>query len=103
MSSAEWQNGGGGSREGEVALSVPPTPEGTPAPLFSSRRIDSMSYERDSMPRCQCFLKALRMGVGPGHSCLITHFKAPDVTLKREVLVQDPTQPKVLGQQKIRV
>ncbi|KAL2905702.1 Aquaporin NIP3-1 [Bienertia sinuspersici] len=42
----------------EVTVSVPetPTPEGTPAPLFQSRRVDSVSYDRSSMPRCNnCF------------------------------------------------
>ncbi|KAL2905698.1 Aquaporin NIP3-1 [Bienertia sinuspersici] len=53
----------------EVTVSVPetPTPEGTPAPLFQSRRVDSVSYDRSSMPRCNnCFPDGpLAMGSGP--------------------------------------
>ncbi|KAI9098481.1 hypothetical protein K1719_025106 [Acacia pycnantha] len=36
-----------------TAASAPATP-GTPAPLFTSLHVDSVSYERNSMPRCKC-------------------------------------------------
>ncbi|XP_021847813.1 probable aquaporin NIP5-1 [Spinacia oleracea] len=70
----------------EVAVSVPPTPEGTPAPLFPSRRVDSLSYERSSMPRCNCFPDG-PFGLGSGPACF-TDFKAPDVTLTRKLLAE---------------
>ncbi|KAJ8431572.1 hypothetical protein Cgig2_025614 [Carnegiea gigantea] len=84
MKETEYGAGGGGAAA-DVAVSVPPTPEGTPAPLFPSRRIDSMSYERASMPRCNCFPNGIGFGSGPAHSCGFAEFKAPDVTLTRKV------------------
>ncbi|KAK7839868.1 putative aquaporin nip5-1 [Quercus suber] len=41
------------SEAGTPPVSAPATP-GTPAPLFSSLHVDSMSYDRKSMPRCKC-------------------------------------------------
>lgn len=70
----------------DVAVSVPATPEGTPAPLFPSRRVDSESYERSSMPRCHCFYNGpLGIGPGPVNACL-TDFKVTDVTLTRKLV-----------------
>lgn len=69
----------------EVSVSVPGTPEGTPAPLFPSGRVDSLSYERSSMPKCNCFSNGpLGIGSGPLQACF-TDFKASDVTLTRKV------------------
>lgn len=80
--------GGGGAAAADVVVSVPPTPEGTPAPLFPSRRVDSMSYERASMPRCNCFPNGIGFGSGPAHSCGFAEFKAPDATLTRKLLAE---------------
>ncbi|CAK9167476.1 unnamed protein product [Ilex paraguariensis] len=65
------------------AVSAPATP-GTPgAPLFSSLRVDSLSYDRKSMPRCKCLpLDAATWGAP--HTCL-TNFPAPDVSLTRKL------------------
>ena len=71
--------------QAEVSVSIPGTPEGTPAPLFPSRRVDSQSYDRSSMPRCQCLPDgSLGFGPGPVQACL-SEFKVPDVTLTRKV------------------
>lgn len=70
----------------EVSVSVPGTPEGTPAPLFPSRRVDSLSYERSSMPRCNCFPDG-PLGFASGPACF-TDFKAPDVTLTRKLVAE---------------
>lgn len=63
--------------------SAPATP-GTPgAPLFSSLRVDSMSYDRKSMPRCKC----LPLGAsswGAPHTCFVD-FPAPDISLTRKL------------------
>lgn len=68
---------------GTPAASAPATP-GTPGgPLFSSLRVDSLSYDRKSMPRCKC----LPVGAatwGPSHSCF-TDFPAPDTSLTRKL------------------
>ncbi|KAH9626028.1 hypothetical protein KSS87_014806 [Heliosperma pusillum] len=83
---AAVENGVGNN--GEVAVSMPVTPEGTPLPLFSSRRVDSLSYERSSMPRCQCFPTGpLSMGAGPLQSCF-SDLKTPDVTLTRKLVAE---------------
>lgn len=75
--------------------SAPATP-GTPGgPLFSSQRVDSLSYDRNgrvdsslsydrkSMPRCKCF----PVGVptwGPHETCL-ADFPSPDISLTRKL------------------
>ncbi|KAF7812448.1 putative aquaporin NIP5-1 [Senna tora] len=59
-----------------TAASAPTTP-GTPAPLFTSLRVDSLSYERNSMPRCKCLPTK-------GHSCF-TDFTVPNVSLTRKI------------------
>ncbi|KAH7516941.1 aquaporin NIP3-1 [Ziziphus jujuba] len=64
--------------------SAPPTP-GTPAPLFSNHpRVDSLSYDRKSMPRCKCFPMGAPTWGEPPHSCL-NGFPAPDVSLTRKL------------------
>ncbi|KAG9157182.1 hypothetical protein Leryth_004860 [Lithospermum erythrorhizon] len=61
----EAGRGGGG---GGVA-STPATP-GTPTPLFSGQpRVDSLSYERQSMPRCN---KCMPMNLFPTHDISLT-------------------------------
>ncbi|GAB4848906.1 Probable aquaporin NIP5-1 [Ancistrocladus abbreviatus] len=65
------------------APGTPGTP-GTPgAPLVSSLRVDSLSYDRKSMPRCKC-LPVGDVGWGPAHTCL-TEFAAPEVSLTRKL------------------
>ncbi|CAN4077441.1 unnamed protein product [Withania somnifera] len=68
---------------GSPRISAPATP-GTPTPLFSSIRVDSMgSFDRKSMPRCKCLpLDAPTWGAP--HTCL-TDFPAPDVSLTRKL------------------
>ncbi|KAK9275852.1 hypothetical protein L1049_023125 [Liquidambar formosana] len=71
------------SEAGTPTASAPATP-GTPgAPLFSSLRVDSLSYDRKSMPRCKCFpVDAPKWG--PPHTCL-ADFPAPSVSLTRKL------------------
>ena len=66
-----------------TAVSAPATP-GTPAPLFPVGRVDSLSYDRKSMPRCKC-LPVSAATWGEPHTCLITDFPAPNVSLTRKV------------------
>lgn len=70
------------SETGTPNASAPPTP-GTPAPLFSSLHVDSLSYDRKSMPHCgnKCFSVDSLM---PTHSCF-TDFPKPDVSLTRKL------------------
>ncbi|KAF8408964.1 hypothetical protein HHK36_005034 [Tetracentron sinense] len=64
-------------------VSAPATP-GTPGgPLFSSLRVDSLSYDRKSMPRCKC-LPVDTSTWGPPQSCL-HDFPTPDVSLTRKL------------------
>ncbi|KAM7525998.1 hypothetical protein LguiA_015900 [Lonicera macranthoides] len=67
--------------ESEVG-SAPATP-GTPAPLFSALRVDSLSYDRKSMPRCKC-LPIDAATWGAPHTCLTT-FPSPDISLTRKL------------------
>ncbi|KAI3897244.1 hypothetical protein MKW92_010605 [Papaver armeniacum] len=62
---------------------TPPATPGTPTPLMSSLRIDSLSYERErkSMPRCKCFPVE---SWTPSHTC-VTDFATPDVSLARKL------------------
>ena len=63
--------------------SAPATP-GTPAPLFSGGpRVDSLSYERKSMPRCRCLPAVEGWGLAT-HTCVV-EIPAPDVSLTRKV------------------
>lgn len=63
--------------------SAPATP-GTPGgPLFNPMRVDSLSYDRKSMPRCKCF-PVTAPTWGQPHTCF-TDFPAPDVSLTRKV------------------
>ncbi|XP_028763947.1 probable aquaporin NIP5-1 [Neltuma alba] len=59
-----------------TAASAPATP-GTPAPLFTSLHVDSLSYDRNSMPRCQCLPTK-------SHTCF-ADFSVPDVSLTRKI------------------
>ncbi|XP_043722629.1 probable aquaporin NIP5-1 [Telopea speciosissima] len=62
--------------------SAPATP-GTPGgPLFTSHRVDSLSYDRKSMPRCKCF--PVHPSWGPHNTCL-TDFPKPDVSLTKKL------------------
>lgn len=66
--------------------SAPATP-GTPAPLFSGggSRVDSLSYERKSMPRCKCLPLPAVEGWGVAtHTCVV-EIPAPDVSLTRKL------------------
>ena len=68
---------------GTPTASAPATP-GTPGgPLFSSLRVDSLSYDRKSMPRCKC-LPVGAASWAPSPTCF-TDFPAPDVSLTRKV------------------
>ncbi|PKI57240.1 hypothetical protein CRG98_022337, partial [Punica granatum] len=67
--------------ESPTAASAPATP-GTPAPLFPSMRIDSLSYDRKSMPRCKC-LPVYAPTWGEPHTCF-TDFPTPDIALTRK-------------------
>ncbi|XP_073014853.1 probable aquaporin NIP5-1 isoform X1 [Primulina eburnea] len=68
--------------EGTPTMSAPATP-GTPTPLMSSLRVDSLSYDRKSMPRCKCLpLDAPTWGTP--HTCL-TGFSPNDISLTRKV------------------
>ncbi|PPR88690.1 hypothetical protein GOBAR_AA31996 [Gossypium barbadense] len=67
-------------------VSAPATP-GTPGgPLFNSMRVDSLSYDRKSMPRCKCF-PVTAPTWGQPHTCF-TDFPAPDVSLTRKRLLR---------------
>ncbi|OWM72260.1 probable aquaporin NIP5-1 isoform X1 [Punica granatum] len=68
--------------ESPTAASAPATP-GTPAPLFPSMRIDSLSYDRKSMPRCKC-LPVYAPTWGEPHTCF-TDFPTPDIALTRKL------------------
>ncbi|GJU17486.1 probable aquaporin NIP5-1 [Tanacetum coccineum] len=64
-------------------VSAPATP-GTPAPLFPASRVDSLSYERKSMPRCTCLPVYAPSSWGASHSCF-TDFPSPDISLTRKL------------------
>ncbi|XP_030517661.2 probable aquaporin NIP5-1 [Rhodamnia argentea] len=68
--------------ESPTAASAPATP-GTPAPLFPGMRVDSLSYDRKSMPRCKC-LPVNAPTWGEPHTCF-TDFPVPDISLTRKV------------------
>lgn len=71
------------SEVGTPPVSAPATP-GTPGgPLFTSLRVDSLSYDRKSMPRCKC-LPVNAPTWGQPHTCF-TDFPAPDVSLARKL------------------
>ncbi|KAL8207884.1 hypothetical protein R6Q57_007296 [Mikania cordata] len=64
-------------------VSAPATP-GTPgAPLFTSLRVDSLSYDRKSMPRCKC-LPVNTPSWGAPHTCF-TDLPTPDISLTRKL------------------
>ncbi|CAL9087431.1 unnamed protein product [Musa textilis] len=64
-------------------VSAPATP-GTPgAPLFNSLRVDSLSYDRKSMPRCNRCLPLESWASSP-HTCF-TELPKPDVSLTRKL------------------
>ncbi|KAL0923493.1 hypothetical protein M5K25_007552 [Dendrobium thyrsiflorum] len=62
-------------------MSAPATP-GTPAPLFPSLRVDSLSYDRKSVQNCGKCLP-VDSWMSP-HSC-VTVFPKPDVSLTRKL------------------
>ncbi|XP_044476697.1 probable aquaporin NIP5-1 [Mangifera indica] len=65
------------------AVSAPAT-SGTPGgPLMPSLRVDSLSYDRKSMPRSKC-LPVTVPSWGQPHTCF-TDFPAPDVSLTRKL------------------
>ncbi|KAJ4712345.1 Aquaporin NIP3-1 [Melia azedarach] len=70
------------SETGTPGGSAPATP-GTPVPLISSMRVDSLSYDRKSMPRCKC-LPVTVPTWGQPHTCF-TDFPTPNVSLSRKV------------------
>jgi aquaporin NIP len=61
-------------------LSAPATP-GTPAPLFAGPRVDSLSYDRKSMPRCKC----LPVDAWMAPNACVLEIPVPDVSLTRKV------------------
>lgn len=62
---------------------APPTP-GTPGgPLFTADRVDSLSYDRKSMPRGKC-LPVLAPTWGQHDTCF-SEFPVPDVSLTRKL------------------
>ncbi|KAD3641354.1 hypothetical protein E3N88_30578 [Mikania micrantha] len=66
--------------EGGDAATPPATP-GTPGgPLFTSLRVDSLSYDRKSMPRRKC----LPLDAPLPHTCF-TDFPTPDISLTRKL------------------
>ncbi|XP_026443022.1 probable aquaporin NIP5-1 isoform X2 [Papaver somniferum] len=67
----------------ENSSATPPATPGTPTPLMSSLRIDSLSYERErkSMPRGKCFPVE---SWTPNHMC-VTDLGPPDVSLGRKL------------------
>ncbi|TXG50159.1 hypothetical protein EZV62_022683 [Acer yangbiense] len=73
------------SEAGTPTASAPATP-GTPGgPLISSLRVDSLSYDRKSMPRCKCLpVSVTAPSWGQSHTCF-TDFPAPDVSLTRKL------------------
>lgn len=71
------------------AVSAPAT-SGTPGgPLMPSLRVDSLSYDRKSMPRSKC-LPVTVPSWGQPHTCF-TDFPAPDVSLTRKVPTKLPS------------
>lgn len=52
-----------------------------PATLFAGPRVDSLSYERKSMPRCKCL--PVEAWMSP-RACVV-EIPAPDVSLARKV------------------
>ncbi|XP_076942847.1 putative aquaporin NIP5-1 [Bidens hawaiensis] len=64
-------------------VSAPATP-GTPGgPLFTSLRVDSLSYDRKSMPHRKCLPLVASSWGGP-NTCF-TDFPTPDISLTRKV------------------
>ncbi|KAI3693736.1 hypothetical protein L1987_76688 [Smallanthus sonchifolius] len=64
-------------------VSAPATP-GTPgAPLFTSLRLDSLSYDRKSMPHCKCLPLDVPSWGAP-HTCF-TDLPTPDISLTRKL------------------
>lgn len=55
----------------------------TPTPLMPSLRVDSLSYDRNSMPRCKCLPIDSPTCVAV-HTCL-SDFSVPDISLTRKI------------------
>ncbi|MCL7041748.1 hypothetical protein MKW94_002014 [Papaver nudicaule] len=71
--------------ENMSSASAPATP-GTPTPLMSSHRIDSLSYERErkqSMPRHKCF--PVETWTASHMTSCSTDFSIPDVSLAKKL------------------
>ena len=72
------------SETGTPTASAPATP-GTPGgPLFSTARIDSLSYDRKSMPNCNKCLPLESWANAASPTCF-TDFPRPDVSLTRKL------------------
>ncbi|KAJ3690312.1 hypothetical protein LUZ61_019476 [Rhynchospora tenuis] len=67
---------------GTPNVSAPATP-GTPgAPLFNAARVDSLSYDRKSMPRCN---KCIPLESWASPQCFAEMPKLPDISLTRKL------------------
>ncbi|KAK9076612.1 hypothetical protein SSX86_004946 [Deinandra increscens subsp. villosa] len=73
---------GGDGQTATPPVSAPPTPETPGGPLFTSLRVDSLSYERKSMPRGKCL--PLHTSTWGSPQCF-TDIPTPDVSLTRKV------------------
>ncbi|WOL05666.1 hypothetical protein Cni_G14395 [Canna indica] len=68
------------------SASAPATPSTPGAPLFNSLRVDSLSYDRKSMPRCsKCLPVESWMAASPRTCFAELPFPKPDVSLTRKV------------------
>ncbi|XP_030501198.2 probable aquaporin NIP5-1 [Cannabis sativa] len=78
MAEAEGDNNG--------RVSAPATP-GTPTPLFSSSaRVDSLSYDRKSMPRCKCLPVTVNApSWAHSHNCFTDFTASSDISLARKI------------------
>lgn len=78
------------SEGGTPTMPATPGTPGTPgAPLFTSLRVDSLSYERSdrkTAPRCMCFPVGAGTWGGAPHTCFGAGISIPDVSLTRKVL-----------------
>lgn len=57
---------------------------GTPTPFLTSVRIDSVSSDRNSVPRCKC--SALDAATPGSAQTRLTDSPAPDISLARKVI-----------------
>ncbi|KAL1803095.1 hypothetical protein DCAR_0934766 [Daucus carota subsp. sativus] len=77
------------SEGGTPTMPATPGTPGTPgAPLFTSLRVDSLSYERSdrkTAPRCMCFPVDAGTWGGAPHTCFGAGISIPDVSLTRKL------------------